>query len=511
MTTQTTPASSDVDVQANPARPPLTKIVATVGPASTDAAIIAKLIEAGVSVFRLNFSHGTLDDHASRVRLIRSVSTQIGRPLAILGDLQGPKIRIGKVADQGVDVPTGSVVRFERSGPATNMGDKPFRMCCTYNRLIDDVQPGQRLLVNDGAVRMLVIEKTPEFIDCRVTLGGLVTSNKGVNLPDTRVQARSLSDRDGDCVAFAIEHELDFLALSFVRTGEDVRDLLALIEREKSRAGKPDLRVSVVAKIETPSAVAHMESIVDVADAIMVARGDLGVEMDLAAVPVIQKRLLKAAQDYGKPAIVATQMLESMINAPSPTRAETSDVANAIFDDADAVMLSAETAAGKYPVLAVEQMRRIAEHAESYVASLPSQPSPPRKLVESHYRTAALAHGVWTVAHDVLAKFIVVWSQQGGGARYLSQNNFRIPIIACTSDDRAARRMQLLRAVTPVRMNLPENAAHFRLMVDAYLLETGWAAEGDVCILVASARFGVPGLTNAMAIHKIGDAMTELS
>jgi pyruvate kinase len=317
-----------------------------------------------------------------------------------------------------------------------------------------------------------------------------------------------MSERDHECVRWAIEHELDFLALSFVRSADDILLLRKAIERETNHAHKDAFRLAIVAKIETPRAVEHIESIVDAADAIMVARGDLGVELDLAAVPVIQKQLLHVAKDYGKPAIVATQMLESMINAPTPTRAEASDVANAIFEEADAVMLSGETAVGKYPVLAVEHMRRIAEHTETYVASLPPQPSPPRKLVESHYRTAALAHGVWTVAQDVQAKFIVVWSQQGGGARYLSQNNFTIPIIACTSDDRAARRMQWLRSVTPVRMNNPESPAHFTQIVDAYLLETGWAAEGDVCILVAGGRIGEQGTTNSLAIHSIGDPET---
>jgi pyruvate kinase len=223
---------------------------------------------------------------------------------------------------------------------------------------------------------------------------------------------------------------------------------------------------------------------------------------------VIQRRLLAVAKDYGKPAIVATQMLESMIDAPTPTRAEVSDVANAIFDEADAVMLSGETAIGQYPALVVEQVRRIAERTEAYIASQPSEPSPPSKLIESRYRTAALAHGVWTVAHDIAARFIVVWSQHGGGARYLSQNNFTIPILACTSDDRAARRMQLLRGVTPVCMKAPANPAQFTRIVDAYLLETRWANEGDTCILVAGGHIGVAGMTNALAIHCIGDPVT---
>lgn len=499
------PSLSD---KATADRPPLTKVVATIGPASSDQSIVRRLLENGVSICRLNFSHGTLEEQTSRLATIRRVSNECGHPVAALGDLQGPKIRVGKVAGEGFDVQPGDIVRFER-GEVTGEADaKGVRLGCTYPRLIDDVQVGQRVLINDGAIRMLAESKGKERLECRVTVGGRVTSNKGINLPDTTVNAPAISSRDTECVRWAVQQEIDFLALSFVRSAEDVRGLRAVLDRERAAGGKEDLRISIIAKIETPKAVENIEAIVEAADGIMVARGDLGVEMELAAVPVIQRQLIDAAQSYGKPSIVATQMLESMINAPQPTRAEASDVANAIFQEADAVMLSGETAIGKYPTLAVEQMRRIAERTEAYMASQPQQPSPPRKLVESHYRTAALAHGVWTVAQDLVAKSIVVWSQQGGGARYLSQNNFCIPIIACTSDDRAARRMQLLRGVTPVRMNTPESPAHFTRMVDAYLLETGWAKEGDVCILVASGQLGVQGATNSLAIHRIGDPTT---
>jgi pyruvate kinase len=474
--------------------------------------MIGRLIESGVSVFRLNFSHGSLDGHAAAVAAIRDRSRSTGRPVAILGDLRGPKIRVGKVAgDAACEVAVGSILRIQRSECVIDPSTEPLRVCCTYPQFVDDVQPGQRVLINDGAVRMLVIDKASDHVDARVTVGGPITSNKGINLPDTNLRLPSLSGRDAECVRWALSQELDFMALSFVRTADDVTCLRGLIDQEKAARGTEDWRISIIAKIEMPRAVEHIESIVDAADGIMVARGDLGVEMDLASVPVIQRRLLAVAKDYGKPAIVATQMLESMIGAPSPTRAEVSDVANAIFEEADAVMLSGETAVGKYPSLAVEHMRRIAEHTESWIASQPARPSPPRKLLESRYRTAALAHGVWTVAHDIAAKFIVVWSQQGGGARYLSQNNFTIPIIACTSDERAARRMQLLRGVTPVRMNTPENSTHFTRMIDAYLLETGWARQGDQCVMMASAQIGVTGATNALAIHRIGDSDTSFA
>ena len=495
-------------------KPPLTKIIATVGPASSSAEMIGKLIETGVSVFRLNFSHGTPDDHEARVHIIRSVSQAYGRPVAIMGDLQGPKIRVGKVEGDGINVATGSTVVFKRGDfvarPAAS--GQPQSFSTTYSGLVDDVAPGQRLLVNDGAVRMLIVAKRRDEIECTVTNGGSISSGKGINLPDSHLNVPALSERDWHNVEWSIEHDLDFLAQSFVRRREDVAELMRGIETSaaKIHRGHENLEcpLHVIAKIETPAAVANIDSIIQAADAIMIARGDLGVEMDLAKVPVIQKQLLATAETYGKPCIVATQMLESMIHSPSPTRAEANDVAGAIMDGADAVMLSGETAIGEYPVVAVESMRRIALCTEEYLASQPQKPSAPQKLIESRYRTAALAHGAWQIAQDIGAKFIIVWSQQGGGARYLSQNHFAVPIIACSSDDRAARQMQLLRGVVPVRMPVPEDLSHFTRMVDAYLQETRWAIPGDLCILIAGAPIGQQGVTNSLAIHEIGNPKT---
>jgi pyruvate kinase len=491
------------------ARPTLTKIIATIGPASSAPEIVRRLIESGVSIFRLNFSHGTIEDHAKRTHTIREVARDLGRPIAIMGDLQGPKIRVGQVASDGVEVVTGSIVVFQRSPVVATAPTLPHTFSSTYERLIDDVQAGQRLLVNDGAVRMLVMAKHADRIECTVTTGGLITSGKGINLPDSHLSARAITERDWGNAAWAIKNGLDFLALSFVRDAEDVKTLRqGILDREASSPRPAASSLRVIAKIELPEAVKNIESIIEAADGIMVARGDLGVEMDLARVPIIQKQLIQRADAWGKPCIVATQMLESMIQSPAPTRAEASDVANAIFDGADAVMLSGETAVGKYAALAVENMRRIAECTEAHLATLPQTASPPLKLIESRYRTAALAHGAWTIAQDIAAKFIVVWSQQGGGARYLSQNHFCIPIIAISSDDRAARQMQLLRGVVPLRMEQPEDLRHFTEMVDAYLLETGWAAEGDTCILMAGMPVGVAGCTNRLAIHRIGDALS---
>ncbi|MHC5113521.1 MAG: pyruvate kinase [Planctomycetota bacterium] len=485
----------------------LTKIVATLGPASASEETIAKLIATGVSVFRLNFSHGSLDNHGTMLRHVRRAAETCGRPVAVLGDLPGPRIRVGKVAEKGIELEPGSMVIFQRDEiVATPNPDGRHRFSSNYPRLADDAQPGERLLIADGTVRTLVIEAGEELV-CRVTHGGLITSGKGINLPETELSLETITERDWECVEWAIANDVDYLALSFVRSAADVPQLAAGIRQRTTPDGtRPWL--PIIAKIETPRALENIDAIVAAADGVMVARGDLGVEMDLAEVPVLQKRLVAAAQEHGKPCIVATQMLESMIDAPAPTRAEANDVAGAVFDQSDALMLSGETAIGRYPVVAVEHMRRIAERTEAHLALQPPVNSAPERLRAARSHLAALAHGVWTVAHDLDAKLVVVWSQTGGGARYLSQNNFRVPIIAVTSDERAARRMQLYRGVRPLRMEVPADLATWAEQIDATLQEREWAEEGDVCIFVAGEPLGTAGVTNSLAVHEVGAAGT---
>lgn len=489
-------------------RPCLTKIIATIGPASSEPGLIEKLIDAGVSVFRFNFSHGSLAEHEERLKRVRAASEKLQRHVAVMGDLQGPKIRVGRVMDGGIEVPAGATVIFQREPMTAQSGDPPYRFSSTYERLIDDVEPGQRVLINDGAIRMLVVGKTADQIECTVTIGGVVSSGKGINLPESNVSAPALGEDDLRRVEWAVAHELDFLALSFVRSASEVLELRRVIEQHVPAAQRDGFRLPIVAKIELPAAVRNIEDIVNVCDMVMVARGDLGVEMDLARVPVIQKDLLRISQSYGRPGIVATQMLESMINNATPTRAEATDVANAIFDGADAVMLSGETAVGRYPTLAVEHMRRIAIQAEAYLAQQPRVDTNPERLIGAQFRTAALAHGVWTVACDFDAEVVVVWSQAGGGARYLSQNNFDIPIIAISSDERAVRQMQLYRGVVPVRMDVPKSLAEFTQRVDDFLRRDGWCQDGDTTVLVAGSPIGKTGVTNSLAIHTVGSPDT---
>lgn len=491
----------------------LTKIVATVGPACGQRDTLVKMIEEGARVFRINFSHGTFEAFERSLKLVREAGEAAGVPVGALGDLSGPKIRVGQVVAEGVELHVGQRVEFVRE-PVVGRpprGNEPATFNCTLPSLIDDVQPGQRVLINDGAIRMLALDKADGSdagdgrIVCAVTHGGLVTSGKGINLPDTDVSAPSLTEWDVQCLDWAVAHGVDYLALSFVRSVGDITTLKHLL-RQRGRSRATGARLPIVAKIEKPQAIEHLEGIIDAADAIMVARGDLGVEMDLADVPVIQKRTIQLAHDYGKPVIVATQMLQSMIEEPSPTRAEASDVANAIFDGADAVMLSGETAVGKYPVVAVSTMRRIALASEQYMRSQTGKWfTPPRKLRDTKYRTAALAHGVSVIVQDLDARLVATWSQLGGGARYLSQNRLSVPILAASSDHQALRQMNLLFGVQPIHMALPRNSEEWLHQLDQLMLQQGWAREGDPVVVAKGEPLGTSGVTNKIRIHYVGD------
>ncbi len=480
----------------------LTKIVATLGKASSDAATIRKLVEAGASVFRLNFSHGSLDDHLQVLRNVRQVEAELGYPIGVLGDLSGPKIRVGQVIEGGVHVEAGQDVVFQRE-PLVATGP---RFSSTYLGLVSDVATGQKLLINDGAIRMLVVELKPDEIVCRVTTGGLITSGKGINLPNTQVKLPCVTEKDYVCLEWAIRNELDFIAMSFVREASDVELLHRRILEMMKGSGRRSL--PIIAKIERPEALHNIDAILDAAEVIMVARGDLGVEMDLAEVPAIQKRLVDAAQRRGKPCIVATQMLETMISNASPTRAEASDVANAILDGADAVMLSGETAVGAYPVLAVDTMSRIAAATEEYVRSTPHRPPPmTTERMKGHW-TAAIAHGAWMIAQDVRAKVIVAATESGLTALHLSQNNFRIPIVIGSDDLSTLRRITVLNGVTPVAITMPPDLDQFTELFDELLLSRGWVNRGEPVVILAGHPSGRVGSTNSLAVHYVGDPST---
>lgn len=503
------------------AHPTLAKIVATIGPASDSPELVRKLIQAGVAVFRLNFSHGTLEDHARRVSTIRAAAKELGQPIAILGDLQGPKIRVGVLPAEGITLEAGQDVVFTPPGreSACSAASKAACLPSGFDRLATDVHPGDRVLINDGIIRLLAIERepsdAPDVLRCRVKVGGLVTSKKGINLPDSDVQASAITEQDWRHVEWSVAHGLDFLALSFVRRAEEVRELkralanMCPIDHAHDAGGKGAL-IPIIAKIEKPQALDDLDGILEAADGIMVARGDLGVEMDLSEVPLVQKRLIAKADEHGKPCIVATQMLETMCSATTPTRAEVSDVANAILDGADAVMLSAETASGGFPLLVVETMRRVVAAAETRLVETTVTPTPARKLVQSRYRTAALAHGAWHVAHDAGAKIIACWSQEGGTARYLSQTGLVIPIVAYSSDERHVRRMALLRGVTARHMHVPVSGTlgEWNMLVEEDLLILGWVRPGDPIVLLAGKPLGSKGATSTIALHYTGNRTT---
>ena len=489
----------------------LTKIIATLGPASSDKASLRRLLEHGVSVVRFNFSHGSFEEHAARLTLVRRLEKELGRPIAVLGDLPGPKIRITHVEGGGIELVKGQdfIIRCEQS--AAIPGAVPV-FGCTYERIVEEVAPGHRVLINDGAVRGLVVEQSDDEIRCRVTVGGLVTTGKGVNLPESEISAPALMDRDWAAVDWSVEHELDFLAMSFVRRAEEIHRLKErLVEQCRDGAcgvswsGEAAGRIPVIAKIEKRQAVENIEGILDEADGIMVARGDLGVEMDLALVPVTQKMLIVRAQAHGKPCIVATQMLESMIEHASPTRAEVSDVANAIYDAADAVMLSGETAVGKHAALAVDMMRRIAHATEARLGELTRDRIKPPAPGERSSPTAALAHGAWEIARDLGAALVACWSEHGETARLLSRMGFRIPVIAFSSDERAVRRMALLYAVIPVLLpSPPEHRSDFARLVDRFVAERGLAGVGDTVVVVSGKPLGKPGTSNSVTVQRIG-------
>jgi len=356
-------------------------------------------------------------------------------------------------------------------------------------------------------VRMLVTSEGEGRVHCQVTVGGLITSGKGINLPETNLSAPAVADHDWEICQWAVAHDLDFIAMSFVRRADEVRDLRRRLEGicaiDKGTAERSGSRIPIVAKVEKPQAVANIAEIAEAADVVMVARGDLGVEMDIAQTPVAQKQIIEACKRAGTSVIVATQMLETMITSSSPTRAEASDVANAVFDGADAVMLSGETAVGTHPDLVVDTMTRIIRAAEDRLAALPQRATPPAMFAQQKSRVAAIAHGAWHIASDFGAEMVVCWSQQGTSARFLSQNNFRIPIVSYSSDERFTRRMAILGGVSPFRRDPPGGFSEFVKLVEADLLEIGWVRPGTKIVILGGEPFGKPHSTSSVVAHVV--------
>jgi len=468
-----------------------TKIVATLGPATDDKEVIRALAEAGADVFRLNFSHGAPEDHRRRVGWVREVAEELGRTLAVLQDLQGPKIRVGRFREGQVLLRPGQ--RFVLTAEPVE-GDE-HRVSVSYKGLPKDVSPGQILLLDDGRIRLKVLEVRGPEIHTEVEVGGVLSNNKGINIPGADLSIPALSEKDIQDLALGAELGVDWVAVSFVRT----RDDLLLARHYLSRYGS---KARLMAKIEKPSAVARFEEILEEADGIMVARGDLGVEMPLEEVPIVQKRLILRCIAAGKPVITATQMLESMVQNPSPTRAEASDVANAIFDGTDAVMLSAETAAGAYPVEAVAMMARIAKAVESSPEFLQKlnvlRPAPTPTTQD------AIAQAADDVVEAVGARAIVVFTATGGSARRIARTRPQVPILALTPNPEVRNQLALVWGVYPHLAPDPQDTDDMVRIALREVKALGLAQVGDRVVIAAGVPFGVRGTTNLIRVERVG-------
>ncbi|HWS36609.1 MAG TPA: pyruvate kinase [Actinoplanes sp.] len=463
------------------------KIVCTMGPATKSPERMLGLVEAGMNVARMNFSHDTQENHREMYELVRAAAAQADRPVAILGDLQGPKIRLGKFADGPHRWETGDrvVITSEEI-----LGTKD-RVSCTYKKLPHEVKVGDRLLIDDGKVAIEVTEVEGEEIHCLVTEGGPVSNNKGVSLPNVAVSVPALSDKDESDLRFALSLGVDLIALSFVRAPEDI-DLVHKIMDEEGR------RVPVIAKVEKPEAVEHLEAIVLAFDGVMVARGDLGVELPLDQVPLVQKRAVQLCRENAKPVIVATQMLDSMIENSRPTRAEASDVANAVLDGADAVMLSGETSVGKYPVLTVSTMAKIVTTTEAGGMGVPRLQHDPRT------HGGALTVAASQIARNIGAKALVAFSQTGDTVKRLSRLHCDLPLYAFTPVAEVRNTLALSWGVETFLTDFVEHTDDMFRQVDAKMLGLGLAKPGDYVVVVAGSPPNAPGSTNTLRVHQLG-------
>ena len=468
-----------------------TKIIATLGPSCREARTIKAMIANGVDVFRLNFSHGTLAEHAELLKVLNTARSQHHHTTAVMGDLCGPKIRTGNIEPEGEMLEVGDEVRIE---PGIEVGNVRH-FGTNYERFTQDVDIGHRVLIDDGQIALRVVNQDGDVTICKVIVGGPLCSHKGINLPDSQVSIPSITERDWKCADWAIERNLDFLAMSFVRSADEIKQL-------KNYIRKADADIKIVAKIETPQALKHLEDIIYCSDAVLVARGDLGVEMDLAEVPLIQKRITQMCREFGKPVVVATQMLQSMIESPVPTRAEVSDVANTIMDFADAVMLSGETAVGKYPVKAAQTIQRIARVTEAYLEQSVNV-HPKSSTTDDLVLTAVMSHCVGEIVDDIKAKLVAAWSQSGSSARLLSKARIDVPVLALSSDQKVCRQMCLDYGVIPRCSSIPENIEQFTLLVDEMIVSCQWATAGDKIVLIAGQPLGTAGATNAIVVHTI--------
>ena len=476
-----------------------TKIVATVGPASQDVGVLMRLIAAGVDCFRINFSHGTADQHQLMLDNIRAAARRQRATVAVMGDLCGPKIRVGAVQGGGVLLAEGTEITIQRK-PVEGTA---ARISTTLAELIDDVRAGQRILLDDGKLELKVVRREPpKRVVCRVITGGVLAGGKGLNLPQTNLRLPALTEKDKRDAAWIASRDFDYVALSFVRRASDVTGLRKILTRSGSAA-------KIVAKIEKPQAMRNIDSILKVADAVLVARGDLGVEMPLPQVPLAQKRLVDLAGRAGKCCIVATQMLETMTESPSPTRAEVSDVANAVFDGADAVMLSGETAVGKHPVRAVKMMNEIARRVEDHLRDTDGDAHYGRRLSDDQRAgvvsgpLAAIARAVRALACGGEVRAVVAYSLTGSTAQALSKMRLPVPILMLTPTERAAQQACLYYGVQSARADLVEHTREVLAVAARHIRKLRWARKGQKVLVVSGRPLGKSGNTNTLVVHAV--------
>lgn len=469
-----------------------TKIVATLGPVSSDEKTFTRLVEAGLNVARINFSHGDAVEHAEKIRVIRKVSKKLGVPVAILQDLSGPKIRIGDFYQERVELKKGDhfVLTTEKC-----VGDE-HRAYVNYPALPNEIEPGKHILLDDGKKRLKVIRVKGSEVHCEILVGGDTKGRRGVNLPGTDLKISSLTTKDRKDLEFAFEHDVDFVALSFVRRAEDIEELRAILKRRKSRA-------QIIAKIETEQAIENLDAIVMATDGVMVARGDLAVEVPMEEVPVLQKRIVKQARRLGKPVIVATQMLESMIHSPVPTRAEVNDVANAILDGTDAIMLSEETTLGEFPVEAVETMTRIARHTEKHyphrhiISKKGAQRNSVDPIVDS------ITQSLVNTAHELDAKVIIALTESGFTPRMVSRHRPDQPILVLTPEARNLSRMALSFGCYPYQVKPFQYVQQVMDEARKLVVSHKFAKKGDRIAIVAGVPFGKSGGANLMMVETV--------
>ena len=471
------------------------KIVCTLGPATDTFESILELAEAGMDVARLNMSHGTIANHEQSYEHVRRATDVVGKAIAILADLQGPKIRLGTFAN--------GPVRLMRATPFTitidDIDGTVDRCSTTYKGLPGDVSVGDEILIDDGRVRLRATAVTDTDVTTVVEIGGVISNHKGINLPGVEVSVPAMSEKDISDLRWALRRGVDFIALSFVRSAKDADDVRKIMDEE-------GIHRPIIAKIEKPQAVDNLDEIMDAFDAFMVARGDLGVELPLEDVPIVQKLIVEKARRNAKPVIVATQMLESMISAPRPTRAEASDVANAVLDGADAVMLSGETSVGEYPIITVETMARIIESTEDHglplMAALTWKPKT---------KSGVICRAAADVAEAVDARFLVAFTTSGDSARRMTRYRSRVPVIAFTPEPLVRSQLALSWGIETFTVPYVKHTDDMVLQVDKALLEIGRCNEGQQVVIVAGSPPGIPGSTNALRIHNMGDAINRVA